>query len=75
MAVNDVQAFGVVAEGVERVSQLLTQFALFETVYLRDTADPAKQKIITPPLVKLYAAILRVLSRAKQYYGRSTGST
>ena len=75
MAINDVQAFGLVAEGVERVSQLLTQFALFETVYLRDTADPATQKIIIPPLVKLYAAILRFLSQAKQYYGRSTGST
>ena len=62
MAINDVQAFGLVAEGVRRVSQLLTQFALFETVYLRDNADPATQKIITPPLVKLYAAILLFLS-------------
>lgn len=55
------------------VSELITRFALFETIYVKDSADLAVQKIIMPPLVRLYASILLYLSKAKQYYGRSTG--
>ncbi len=71
MAVNDVQTFGAMADGIEMITQLITRYALFETVYLKHDEDTEVRDIIKPPLVKLYAAVLRYLSKAKQYYDRS----
>jgi hypothetical protein len=73
VTVNNVQIFGAMAEGIEVVTQLMLRYALFETVYFRDADGVKVQELIKPPLVKLYAAVLRYLAKAKLYYDRSTG--
>jgi hypothetical protein len=73
LAISDVELFGSMAEGVELVTNLITRYAIFESVYLSGLGATLACDIVTPPLVKLYAAILLYLTKAKQYYGRSTG--
>jgi hypothetical protein len=63
------------AEEIEIVTHLITRYALFESVYFHDAGESRAADVVKPPLIRLYAAILRYLSQAKQYYGRSTGGT
>lgn len=72
LSVNEVHLFGSMAEGIEMVTHLITIYALFESVYLSSPRESCTRDIIKPALVRLYAAILRYLSKAKQYYDRST---
>jgi hypothetical protein len=57
-------------EGMELVSNLITRYAIIEDLYLQ-TTSAAKDRL-TQPLVKLYAAILKYLSKARRYYDRNT---
>ena len=63
-------------EGMELVSRLITRYAIFENLYLKPTvgAAAAAKDQLTEALLKLYAAILSYLSKARRYYDRSTAS-
>ncbi|KAI9888993.1 MAG: hypothetical protein M1814_006051 [Vezdaea aestivalis] len=70
-AVNDVETFGCVLEGMELVSHLINRYAIFEKLYLR------KELLITDQLrralIRLYSAVLRYLARAKRFYSQGSG--
>ncbi|MCJ1352386.1 MAG: hypothetical protein MMC33_002370, partial [Icmadophila ericetorum] len=71
LAINDSQIFGAMVEGIEHISNLITRYAIIEHLYLQSTAAMAKDQL-SQSLVKVYAAILQYLSKAKRYYDRNT---
>ncbi|KAL1599675.1 hypothetical protein SLS60_007478 [Paraconiothyrium brasiliense] len=74
VTVNDVQTFGAMAEGVEYISNLVTRCAIIEELYLQGASEPKAQ--LEQAIVKLYAAILEYVLKARRYYDKSTaGST
>lgn len=58
------------AGGLEYVSSLIVRYAIFETLYLRD-ASVARQ-YLSDAIIRLYAAVLTYLSKARQYYAQTT---
>jgi hypothetical protein len=59
-------------EGVEIASNLITRYAIFERLYLQIPSAAKDQ--LTQAMVKLYAAILKYLSKARRYYNRNAAS-
>jgi hypothetical protein len=77
--VNDSQTFGAMVDGIELVSNLITRYTIFETLYLRPTIvceneDELKGQL-TQAIIKLYIAVLKYLSKARRYYSRRTAGT
>lgn len=70
VAVNDTQTFGAMAEGVEFISNLITRYAIVEQLYLQKPLT-AKDQLIKA-ITKLYAAVLKYLSKANRFYGRNS---
>lgn len=70
VAVNDTQTFGAMAEGVEFVSNLITRYTIVEQLYLQNPST-AKDQLIKA-ITKLYAAVLKYLSKANRFYGRKS---
>jgi hypothetical protein len=70
VAVNDSQMFSAMVEGMELVLRLITHYAIFESLYLKTTVGAAAvvKGQLTEALLKLYAAILSYLSKARWYY-------
>ena len=70
MAVNDSQMFSTMVEGMEFVLRLITCYTIFESLYLKITVEAAAvaKGQLTEALLKLYAAILSYLSKARWYY-------
>lgn len=70
VAINDTETFGAMAEGVEFVSNLITRYTIIEQLYLQNlsTAKDQLMKAIT----KLYAAVLKYLSKADHFYRRTS---
>ncbi|RDW62024.1 hypothetical protein BP6252_11457 [Coleophoma cylindrospora] len=76
ITVNDCQTFGSMCEGIERISNMIPQYTVFELIYLRDDI-PATSSIkdtLQASLVRLYAAILTYLSQAQRYYSQNTAT-
>lgn len=69
---NDSETFGAMAEGIELVSSLLPRYAMIEDRYLHDAS--ALKGDLEESLVRLYAAVLVYLSRARRYYTMNTTS-
>ena len=67
---NDFQTFEAMAGGLEYVSSLIVRYAILETLYLRD-ASVARQ-YISDAIMRLYAAVLAYLCKARQYYAQNT---
>ncbi|MCJ1396699.1 hypothetical protein MMC18_009591 [Xylographa bjoerkii] len=69
-SVNDSQTFGAMAEGVELLSNLITHYTIVECLYLRKPSMAKSQ--LTQALLEVYSAVLVYLSKANQFYERST---
>ena len=69
-AVSDQRAFGNTVESLETIARLVTQYAVFESLYLGKTTRI--QKEIEGELVALYSEILKYLARATLYFQKST---
>lgn len=67
--VNDSQTFGAMAQGVEYISNLIARYAIVEQLYLQK-ASAAKHQL-TQAVTKLYAAVLKYLSKARRFYDRN----
>ena len=61
-------------EGIEHVSNLITRYTIFESLYLRTSATAAADDQLRQSLVKLYSAVLEYLAKAARYYNRNTAS-
>ncbi|OCK86125.1 hypothetical protein K432DRAFT_341989, partial [Lepidopterella palustris CBS 459.81] len=65
IAVNDSNKFAAVVEGIEWIAELICRHAVIEHLYSQSTSEAAGE--LERALVKLYAAILIYLSKAKYY--------
>ncbi|KAL9607381.1 MAG: hypothetical protein Q9167_007699, partial [Letrouitia subvulpina] len=70
LSINGVQIFGAMTEGMELVANHITRSALCEQLYLQGESVAKAQLEVA--LVKLYAAILKYLAKARKYYDKST---
>ncbi|OJJ30091.1 hypothetical protein ASPWEDRAFT_120837 [Aspergillus wentii DTO 134E9] len=70
MAVSDQHVFGATVEGIETISQLITRYTIFETLYL-DCNSPIRAELESA-LVRLYKKVLAYLVKAKRYFQTST---
>ncbi|KAI4250807.1 MAG: hypothetical protein LQ352_005234 [Teloschistes flavicans] len=70
LSVNEVQTFGAMAEGLEKISGYITRCHLYEHFFL--AAPSAAQPELESTLLRLYTSILLYLARARQYYAKST---
>lgn len=70
IAVSDVQTFGTMVEGVDRISALITRYAKLESTVLLRTCDLTSQ--LSSALVKLYGSVLKYLANTCRYYRKST---
>ncbi|KAJ9660858.1 hypothetical protein H2201_006750 [Coniosporium apollinis] len=65
MAVSEEHVFGGIIESLETVSRLITQYAMFEDLYV---SRPSGTRVeVEATLVALYAEILTYLAKAKRY--------
>lgn len=69
-AVSDQRAFGDTVESLETIARLVTQYAVFESLYLGKTTRI--QGEMEGALVVLYVEVLKYLARAKLYFQKST---
>jgi hypothetical protein len=69
--VNDHQSFGMMAEGLEMVSNLIVRCRVWEELYLTKTSTTMNAQF-THALLKLYKEILVFLGGAGKYYKQST---
>ncbi|KAJ0421467.1 ankyrin repeat-containing domain protein [Aspergillus carlsbadensis] len=71
LAVNDVERYSAMIEGVEVVSGIIARYAEVEKAQLLGRSNLKTQ--LENGLVKLYASVLSYLAEAKKYYASSTG--
>ncbi|CEL11527.1 hypothetical protein ASPCAL14629 [Aspergillus calidoustus] len=71
LAVNDVERYSAMIEGVEVVSGIIARYAEVEKAQLVGRSNLKTQ--LENGLVKLYASVLSYLAEAKKYYASSTG--
>lgn len=69
-AVSDQHAFGGTVESLETIARLVTQYAIFESLYLEKVTRIRSE--MEGALVVLYAEVLKYLLRAKLYFQKST---
>jgi hypothetical protein len=72
ITVNDSQTFGAMAQGVEFVSNLITRYAIIEHLYLQRPSAAGHQLI--QAIIKLYAAVLKYLLKARRFYDQNFAS-
>lgn len=72
MAIEDVQSFGAMTEGVEKVAMLITRCEVLEQLYSKPGAPGAIG--LGALLTRLYAEILTFQIHAIKHYGRNTAS-
>ncbi|KAL9581026.1 MAG: hypothetical protein Q9212_004143 [Teloschistes hypoglaucus] len=70
LSVNEVQIFGAMTEGLEKISGYITRCHLYEQLFLAKPS--AAQTELESALLRLYTSILLYLARARQYYAQST---
>ncbi|KAK1498735.1 hypothetical protein CABS01_10510 [Colletotrichum abscissum] len=69
-AVDNVRAFGIMAENMSQVVNLIAQSAIVEDLYLGRNLKIAR--LLEQSLTRLYARILRFLDRSANYYSNGT---
>ncbi|KAF8850217.1 hypothetical protein BDZ45DRAFT_205985 [Acephala macrosclerotiorum] len=74
IATNDCQIYGAMVDGVEHISNLITRYHVLEAIYLKPVAggDSKPREQFEASLVKLYAAIMLYLVKARRFFEKST---
>ena len=71
-AVSEHQAFDVVIEGLERISSLISRYAIFEDLYLEPQLKSYSG--LEKALTVLYVGVLKFLAKARRFYAMRTAS-
>lgn len=69
LSINDSKTFDAMIEGLEILSRVVARYSIFEALYLGSTTPAQVQ--LKDGLVRLYAAVLSYLCKARKYYNRS----
>ncbi|KAF4630251.1 hypothetical protein G7Y89_g7884 [Cudoniella acicularis] len=77
IAVNDSQIYGAMIDGVEHVSNLIVRYTILEALYLPPLEIPVQlqsspRSQLEASIIKLFAAILIYLAKARGYYDQNT---
>lgn len=70
VAVIEQQTFDAILEGMERISNLISRYAIFEDLYLHPQLKSYTG--LEAALTELYRRVLKYLSKAKRFYSKST---
>jgi hypothetical protein len=70
IVVNATDLYGVMMENVEKVSGLITRYAIVENMYL--TKPSALKKLLESEISKLYLAVLQCMVKMSRYFGQTT---
>ncbi|KAL9609314.1 MAG: hypothetical protein Q9167_005901 [Letrouitia subvulpina] len=70
ITLNDIETYRTMIEGLVRISELITRYAIFECIYLH--GEYQAKKDLEVAMVHLYEAILTYLLKAEQYYTQGT---
>ena len=72
VSINEAQSYAAVLEGVEKISNLVVRYEIYERLYLRvhrETTDALEER-----LTRFYVLILSFLAKAKRFYTKSSAS-
>jgi HD superfamily phosphohydrolase len=69
-AIAEQQTFDAILEGMERISNLISRYAIFEDLYLHPQLKSYTG--LERALTELYRRVLKYLSKAKRFYSKST---
>lgn len=69
---TDHQTFGAVVEGMERISNLISRYAIFEDLYLNP--ELKSYDGLERALIELYLRIFKYLSKAIKFYKKGTAT-
>ncbi|KAH6680268.1 hypothetical protein B0J14DRAFT_648647 [Halenospora varia] len=69
-SISDNENFAAMIEGLERVTNAITRYAIFEDIYSRQRTSASDQ--LKTSLVSLYASILTFLANCHRYFGLNT---
>jgi hypothetical protein len=70
MAVNEKRVFGETVENLEKVSHLITRYAILEELYLQ--RNSTARDMLEDMVIRLYAEILTFLAKARKFFRSST---
>ncbi|CZR67760.1 uncharacterized protein PAC_17659 [Phialocephala subalpina] len=73
VATNDSQIYGAMVDGVEHISNLITRYHVLEAIYLKpiEGGDLKARDQFEASLVKLYAAIMIYLVKARLFFNKN----
>lgn len=71
-AINETQTYEGMLEGVEKVSSLITRYAMVEDMDLRKSSS-SLEKQLSNALICRYTSILVFLAKSRKYFSRNTG--
>ncbi|RFU26917.1 hypothetical protein B7463_g9416, partial [Scytalidium lignicola] len=69
-SINDNEIFAAMIDGLERVTNVMARYAIFEDVYLRQQTMASNH--LKSSMIALYASILTFLARSYKYFGQNT---
>lgn len=72
LAVNTAEVRSTVAETLERISEIITRYAIVEMMYL--DASSTKMPTLEEQVAKLYTALLECMAKLSRYFGQSKSS-
>jgi hypothetical protein len=70
--VNDNAKFAFMIEGVASIAELICRYAIVQEYYTRSTSAAGDE--LERALIRLYAAIMVYLSKAKSYFDQNFAS-
>lgn len=70
ISTNETEALGHIIEGVEHVTKVISRCAIIEAIYLEDCVTKAQEELRNTQIT-LYAAILKYLVKANDFYTSS----
>ncbi|CAD6572877.1 MAG: hypothetical protein ASARMPREDX12_005527 [Alectoria sarmentosa] len=70
--VNETHTYEGMLEGLEKVSSLITRYAMVEDMYLRRSSSSLEGQL-SNALIWLYTSILVFLAKSRKYFSRKTG--
>lgn len=72
VSIQDINQYAFVVEGVEKITNIMTQYRIVERLYLVKRYEATAQ--LENHITDLYALALKFLVKAKKYYQKNTAS-
>lgn len=67
---SDINTYGAFLESMEKVTDIISRYAIIESIYLQPDLDCSSR--LESAVVSVYTAILHYICKAKLYFGHNT---